>query len=375
MTEFIQTVVVGAGVVGLAAARELAMSGRDVIVLESEDAIGTGTSARNSEVIHGGMYYPEGSHKARLCVKGKHLLYDYCESHGVNHSRLGKLIVATGEEEVSTLEEIRQKGLINGVNDLRYVDADELREIEPNVRAVRALLSPSTGLVDSHGLMLAYQGDAENHGAMLALSSPLNGARIEDGQIILQVGGDTPMELACKELVNSAGLGALDLGRSISGLAPEHVPEQPKLMAKGNYFILSGKSPFSRLIYPVPFVGGLGIHSTLDLGGQTKFGPDAEWTENPDYEVDPGRAASFYDSVRRFWPDLPDGSLNPGYAGIRPKLRGPEAGKHFDDFLIQGPKDHGVPGLVNLFGIESPGLTSSLAIAEDVRALMEGSAE
>jgi L-2-hydroxyglutarate oxidase LhgO len=373
MTEHIQTVVVGAGVVGLAIARALALSGREVIVLECEDAIGTGTSARNSEVIHGGMYYNQGSHKARLCVKGKHLLYDYCESHGVNHSRLGKLIVATSDEEVPTLEDILQRAILNGVNDLRYVEPDELRDLEPNTRAVRALLSPSTGLVDSHGLMLALQGDAENQGTMIALSSPVESGRVEDGKIILKVGGEAPMDLSCSELINSAGLGALKLASSLQGLADQHVPEQPKLVAKGNYFILSGKSPFSRLIYPVPFVGGLGIHSTLDLGGQTKFGPDAEWTENPDYVVDPDRAASFYESIRRFWPDLPDGALSPGYAGIRPKLRGPEAGKYLDDFLIQGPRDHQVPGLVNLFGIESPGLTSCLAIAEDVKALLENS--
>jgi len=371
MTEHIQTVVVGAGVVGLAIARALAMSGREVIVLECENAIGTGTSARNSEVIHGGMYYVAGSHKARLCVKGKHLLYDYCESHGVNHSRIGKLIVATSEEEVPTLEEIRQKAIVNGVPDLTYLSTEEIRELEPNVRAAGALLSPSTGLVDSHGLMLALQGDAEEHGAVIALSSPVETVRIENGQFILQAGGETPMELACSELVNAAGHGALKLSSMIDGLDKEHVPEQPKLMAKGNYFILTGKSPFSRLIYPVPFVGGLGIHSTLDLGGQTKFGPDAEWIESPDYEVDPNRAGSFYESIRRFWPDLPDGSLSPGYAGIRPKLRGPEAGKYIDDFLIQGPNDHKVPGLVNLFGIESPGLTSCLAIGEEVGMLLE----
>jgi len=370
MTEHIQTVVVGAGVVGLAIARALAMSGREVIVLETEDAIGTMTSARNSEVIHGGMYYAKGSHKARLCVKGKHMLYEYCESHGVNHSRITKLIVATADEEVPTLEEIRQKAIVNGVPDLRYVEPDELKEMEPNVNAVRALLSPSTGLVDSHGLMLALQGDAEEHGMMIALSSPVSRGRIDGDQIILEVGGNAPMELACTELVNAAGLGALKLAASIDGLGGEHVPEQPKLLAKGNYFILSGKSPFSRLIYPVPFVGGLGIHSTLDLGGQTKFGPDAEWIEEPNYVVDPARAEGFYESIRRFWPDLPDGALSPGYAGIRPKLRGPEAGKYIDDFLIQGPKDHGVPGLVNLFGIESPGLTSCLAIGEDVKALL-----
>ncbi len=370
MTEHVQTVVIGAGVVGLAVARAMALSGREVIILESEDAIGTGTSARNSEVIHGGMYYAKASNKARLCVKGKHLLYDYCQSHGVDHKRIGKLIVATSDEEVPALEDILRRGIVNGVNDLRYVEQDELTQLEPNVRAVRALMSPSTGLVDSHGLMLALQGDAEAHGAMIALSSPVTGVRIEEDKKVLRVGGAAPMELSCRELINSAGLRALSLAAVIEGLAEEYVPPQPRLLAKGNYFILTGKSPFSRLVYPVPFGGGLGIHSTLDLGGQTKFGPDAQWVENPDYEVDPGRADFFYGSVRRYWPGLPDGALSPGYVGIRPKIRGPEAGKDADDFLIQGPADHNVPGLVNLLGIESPGLTSCLAIAEDVETIL-----
>jgi L-2-hydroxyglutarate oxidase LhgO len=372
MTEYVQTVVIGAGIVGLAVARALAISGREVIVLESENAIGTGVSARNSEVIHGGMYYPKDSHKARLCVKGKHQLYDYCQSHGVNHKRIGKLIVATSQEEVPTLEGIRQRAIVNGVDDLRFVESDELAELEPNVRAVNALISPSTGIVDSHGLMLALQGDGETHGTMLALSSPVTSVRIENDRFILQIGGDAPMELSCSELINSAGLGALKLGACIEGLAKEHVPPQPRLLAKGNYFILSGKSPFNRLIYPVPFVGGLGTHSTLDLAGQTKFGPDAQWVENPNYEVDTSRIESFYTSVRRFWPGLPDNALSPGYSGIRPKLRGPEAGKEFDDFLIQGPLAHNIPGLINLFGIESPGLTSCLAIADEVETLLAG---
>jgi len=372
MIEHIHTIVAGAGVVGLAVARALAQTGRDVIILESEDAIGTGTSARNSEVIHGGMYYARNSNKARLCVRGKQLLYDYCPAHGVNFNRIGKLIVATNEEECEVLDGILQKGQINGVHDLRYVETDELRDIEPNVQAVRALLSPSTGLVDSHGLMLALQGDAENSGAMIALSSPVEGGRIEQGRIILRIGGPAPTEISCTELVNAAGLGAIRLAAVLQGLAVQHVPPQPRLLAKGNYFILSGKSPFNRLIYPVPIVGGLGIHSTLDLGGQTKFGPDAEWIETPDYRVNPDRANSFYQSVRCYWPGLPDGALHPGYAGIRPKLRGPEAGKYIDDFLIQGPADHHVAGLVNLFAIESPGLTSCLAIAEDVSGLLDG---
>jgi len=371
MIEHIQTVVVGAGVVGLAVARALALSGREVIVLESEDAIGTGTSARNSEVIHAGIYYPKDSNKARLCVQGKRLLYEYCRSHGVNHRNIGKLLVATSDDEIPGLEELRLKAIANSVDDLRYVEAAELREIEPNVRAVRALFSPSTGIVDSHGLMLAFQGDAESLGAMIAFSSPLNRGRIDGGQFVLNVGGDAPMDLACSELINAAGLGALKTAAQLEGLPGEFAPPQPDKIAKGNYFILSGKSPFNHLIYPVPVPGGLGTHSTLDLGGQTKFGPDVEWVDEPDYEVDPGRAELFYPSVRRFWPGLPDGALSPGYVGVRPKLCGPEAGKYADDFLIQGPNTHGIPGLVNLFGIESPGLTSSLAIADEVKARLE----
>jgi len=370
MSEYIQTVVIGAGVVGLAVARATAMSGREVIVLEGEDAIGTGISARNSEVIHAGIYYAKDSNKARLCVRGKHLLYEYCRSHGVNHRRIGKLLVATTDDEIPALEDMRLKAVANGVDDLRYAEEAELMQIEPSVRAVRALFSPSTGIIDSHGLMLSLQGEAEAHGAMIAFSSPVTGGRADGGQIILNVGGDAPMELACSELINAAGLGALKFAASLDGLDGQFVPRQPDKVAKGNYFILAGKSPFNHLIYPVPVPDGLGTHSTLDLGGQTKFGPDVEWVDEPDYTVDPARADLFYPSVRRFWPGLPDGALSPGYVGIRPKLRGPEAGKYADDFLMQGPTSHGIPGLVNLFGIESPGLTSSLAIGEEVERLL-----
>jgi L-2-hydroxyglutarate oxidase LhgO len=365
MSEFVQTVVIGAGVVGLAIARSLAMSGREVIVLESEDAIGTGTSARNSEVIHAGIYYPKDSNKARLCVEGKHLLYDYCTSHGINHRRIGKLLVATNIEELPALEEMKLKAEANGVDDLTDMSADEIRATEPNVKAVGALFSPSTGIVDSHGLMLALQGDAEAAGAMIAFSAPVTGGHIESDGITLNIGGDTPMTLKCAEMINAAGHGAVQIAAKLDGLPSEFIPPQPTQFAKGNYFILSGKSPFNHLIYPVPVPGGLGTHSTLDLGGQTKFGPDVEWVNELNYEVDPSRAGLFYASIRRFWPGLPDGALMPGYVGIRPKLRGVEAGKYADDFLIEGPDAHGIPGLVNLFGIESPGLTSCLAIAND----------
>ena len=364
MTETVDCIVVGAGVVGLAIARRLAIAGREVIVLEAADDIGTGTSSRNSEVIHAGIYYAKGSLKAKCCVAGKTNLYQYCESHGVAHKRLGKLVVATTEEEIPALESTKEKAAANGVLDLTWVDLDELQALEPNLHAVGALLSPSTGIVDSHGLMLAYQGDLEDHGGMIAFMSPVVGGRVENGGITIKTGGTDSMKLHCRTLVNSAGLGAQSLADTISGIPKNSIP--PLFYAKGTYFTLTGKSPFNHLIYPVPVPGGLGTHSTLDLGGQTKFGPDVSWVDDPDYEVDPTRANGFYDAIRRYWPGLCDGALQPGYVGIRPKLAGPEQAKYAADFMIQGPAKHGVAGLINLYGIESPGLTSSLAIADKV---------
>ena len=364
MTETVDCIVVGAGVVGLAIARRLAIAGREVIVLEAADDIGTGTSSRNSEVIHAGIYYAKGSLKAKCCVAGKTNLYQYCESHGVAHKRLGKLVVATTEEEIPALESTKEKAAANGVLDLTWVDLDELQALEPNLHAVGALLSPSTGIVDSHGLMLAYQGDLEDHGGMIAFMSPVVGGRVENGGITIKTGGTDSMKLHCRTLVNSAGLGAQSLADTISGIPKNSIP--PLFYAKGTYFTLTGKSPFNHLIYPVPVPGGLGTHSTLDLGGQTKFGPDVSWVDDPDYEVDPTQADGFYDAIRRYWPGLCDGALQPGYVGIRPKLAGPEQAKYAADFMIQGPAKHGVAGLINLYGIESPGLTSSLAIADNV---------
>ena len=364
MTETVDCIVVGAGVVGLAIARRLAIAGREVIVLEAADDIGTGTSSRNSEVIHAGIYYAKGSLKAKCCVAGKTNLYQYCESHGVAHKRLGKLVVATTEEEIPALESTKEKAAANGVLDLTWVDLDELQALEPNLHAVGALLSPSTGIVDSHGLMLAYQGDLEDHGGMIAFMSPVVGGRVENGGITIKTGGTDSMKLHCRTLVNSAGLGAQSLADTISGIPKNSIP--PLFYAKGTYFTLTGKSPFNHLIYPVPVPGGLGTHSTLDLGGQTKFGPDVSWVDDPDYEVDPTQADGFYDAIRRYWPGLCDGALQPGYVGIRPKLAGPEQAKYAADFMIQGPAKHGVAGLINLYGIESPGLTSSLAIADKV---------
>jgi L-2-hydroxyglutarate oxidase LhgO len=357
----VDAVVVGAGVVGLAIARELALAGREVIVLEAEDAIGTHTSSRNSEVIHAGIYYPKGSLKARACVEGRRLLYEYCTSHGVPHRRCGKLIVATSESQLAELGAIRAKAHANGVTDVDWIPQDEVVRLEPELFCMGALLSPSTGIIDSHALMLAYLGDAEAAGAMLALKSPLERAMVRAGGFELQVSGADP--IACSVLVNSAGLRAPSVARRIEGYRPELAPRE--LYAKGNYYSLARRSPFSRLIYPVPEPGGLGVHLTLDLAGQARFGPDVEWVERIDYDVDPRRAERFYAAIRRYWPGLPDASLSPGYAGIRPKTAGP--GEPPPDFEIQGPRRHGVPGLVQLYGIESPGLTASPALARLVR--------
>lgn len=371
----VECVVVGAGVVGLAVARRLALAGRETIVLEAAGAIGTGTSSRNSEVIHAGIYYPTGSVRARLCVAGRQALYGYCRSHGVAHRQLGKLIVATEPEQLPKLEAIRRQAAANGVDDLYAISAAEARALEPALRCAGALVSPSTGIVDSHGLMLALQGDAEEAGAMLALSSPLDRAHIEaagEGGFVLEVGGREPMRLACSLLVNAAGHGAWGVARRLDGFPAAQVP--PRVLAKGNYYALGhGRAPFSRLIYPVPEEGGLGVHLTLDLAGQGRFGPDVEWLDDTleepfDYRVDAKRADVFYDSVRAYWPGLPDGALVPAYSGIRPKLSG--RGQTQADFLLQGPQTHGIPGLVNLFGIESPGLTSCLAIADETAALL-----
>ncbi len=356
----IETVVIGAGVVGLAIARALALTGREVLVLEQAEAIGTGASSRNSEVIHAGLYYPTGSVRAVTCVEGKARLYAYCEARGVPFRRCAKLIVATDEAEISRLEAIKVQADANGVRDLESLDAGAARRLEPELVCEAALLSPSTGIVDSHAYMLSLQGDAESAGAMVAFHSPVLGAALDGHRWVIQVGGCEPMTICAGEVVNAAGLFAPDLARRFEGLAAETIPTA--WYAKGSYFTLSGRAPFSRLIYPVPVPGGLGVHLTLDLGGQAKFGPDVEWVEAPDYSVDPGRSESFYAAVRRYWPGLKDGALQPGYAGVRPKITPP--GAPAQDFVVQGPGDHGAPGLVNLFGVESPGLTASLALAD-----------
>ena len=360
----VDCVVIGAGVVGLAVARALALRGREVLVLEAADGIGTGTSSRNSEVIHAGIYYTQGSLKARLCVQGKQLLYAYCEERGVGHSRCGKLIVATSQAQVGQLESIRQKAVANGVNDLVLLTREQALAIEPQLQCVAALHSPSTGIVDSHALMLALQGDLENAGGMVVLNAALDHAVCgKDGMALVAADGT---ELMARTVVNAAGLHATDLALRMQGLDSNYVPRS--WYAKGNYFTLSGRSPFGHLIYPVPEAAGLGVHLTIDLGGQAKFGPDVQWVGSPDdLVVDPARGDAFYAEVRKYWPALPDGALIAGYAGVRPKISGP--GEPAADFAVQGPGVHGVPGLVNLFGIESPGLTSSLAIGEMVASL------
>ena len=361
----VDCIVIGAGVVGLAVARALVLKGREVMVLEAASAIGTGTSSRNSEVIHAGIYYTRGSLKAQLCVQGKQLLYDYCAQRGIGHSRCGKLIVATHESQVAQLQSIISKAAANGVHDLVLLDREQALAMEPQLECVAAVHSPSTGIVDSHALMLSLQGDIENAGGFVVLNTAVY--QLIRAQAAIEVIATDGTGLAANTVVNAAGLNAPQVASRIKGLDPKHVPVT--FWAKGNYFTLSGKSPFSRLIYPVPEAAGLGVHLTIDLGGQAKFGPDVEWVDSPDdLLVDPSRSDAFYAEVRKYWPGLKDGALQAGYAGIRPKLHGP--GEAAGDFVIQAESTHGIPGLVNLFGIESPGLTSSLAIGEVVSQML-----
>jgi L-2-hydroxyglutarate oxidase LhgO len=366
----VDCVVAGAGVVGIAVARALARAGREVIVLDAADGIGTETSSRNSEVVHAGIHYPKDSLMARLCVQGRRMLYAYCTEHGVPFNNCGKLIVAASAAESTQLAGIKARAEANGVEGMRLLTAVEARELEPNLHCTGALLSPTTGIVDSHAYMLALQGDAEEADAMFVFRSPILSGRVVDSGLELAVGGAEPMRLRCKLLINSAGLQGPKLAHSIQGMPSQLIPQQ--YYAKGNYFTLVGRSPFSRLIYPVPVPGGLGVHSTIDMGGQTRFGPDVEWIDTLDYSVDPRRAESFYSAIRRYWPDLKDGSLQPGYAGIRPKTV--PKGSPSQDFTVQGPQAHGISSLVNLFGIESPGLTAAIALAEMVAGLAGGAA-
>ncbi len=367
----VDALVIGAGVVGLAVGRALAQSGRETIVAESGDGIGQGVSSRNSEVIHAGLYYPPGSLKARLCVRGKELLYALCASHGVDHRNCGKLTVANSDAEQAALRRLQERAATNGVA-AQWLDAAQARELEPALQCQAALLSPSTGVVDSHGLMLALQGDLERAGGMVALGSAVAAARLSaQGPHVVQMADGSELEAGI--IVNSASLHACALARRFDGLQPAFIPRE--FFAKGNYYSLAGRAPFTHLIYPAPADAWLGVHLTLDLGGQAKFGPDLQWLdvatpEQIDYAVDPRRADGFYAEVRRYWPGLPDGALAPSYSGVRPKIHGPHEAA--PDFRIDGPALHGVPGLVNLFGIESPGLTSAMAIAEVVAAMVAG---
>ena len=365
--ETVDAVVIGAGVVGLATGRALAQRGLETVVLERASAIGTETSSRNSEVVHAGIYYPTGSLKARLCVEGRERLFAYCASHGIEYRRCGKLIVATTDAQRMRLAQIQAQAASNGVHDLRLLDAAATHALEPEVRAVAALHSPSTGIVDSHGLMLALLGDLEAAGGALALRSPVLAVACGAARHAVSVGGETPMTLAARIVVNAAGLWAPGVAASITGIDSRQVPTAR--YAKGSYFSLSARTPFSHLIYPVPEAAGLGVHLTLDLAGQARFGPDVEWIEpaSPaaiDYRVDPARAAVFEAEIRRYWPDLPEGALQPAYSGVRPKLGAP--GEPASDFVVHGPAEHGMAGLVNLYGIESPGLSASLALADEV---------
>ena len=372
----IQTVVLGAGVVGLAVARELAIQGQEVIVLESADAFGTGTSSRNSEVIHAGIYYPAGSLKAKLCVQGRHMLYAYCQERQIPHKACGKLIVATSEAQVDQLAAIQAKAAVNGVlgdDQLRLLSAAQAQAMEPDLKCEAALWSPSTGIVDSHALMLSFLGDFENASGILALNSEFASAQIvrDSGKSRFIIRTQDGTEIWAENVINSTGLVAPIIARQFAGMAQAHLPRA--YYAKGNYFSLSGRSPFSRLIYPVPEAAGLGVHLTLDMAGQAKFGPDVEWVDSPDkLHVDPGRGDAFYAEVRKYWPGLKDGALIPSYAGIRPKINSPQ--ETAADFCIMGPAEHGVHGLVHLFGIESPGLTSSLAISQAVAQALQANA-
>jgi L-2-hydroxyglutarate oxidase LhgO len=361
----IECAVIGGGVVGLAVARALALQGREVVLLEAEAALGSHTSARNSEVIHAGIYYAPGSLKAALCVSGRRALYAYCDSRGVACRRTGKLIIATREEELPQLEQLRAQAQQNGVDDLVLMGSAEARALEPEVACVRALFSPSTGIIDSHGLMLSLRRELEQAGGAISLRAPVLSGSARDGGVELRVGGAEPCTLRCKLAVNAAGLWAPTVAASIEGTQPAQVPRP--FFAKGHYFTLQGRAPFRHLVYPVPVPGGLGIHLTLDLAGAARFGPDVSWVAGVDYSFDEARAASFYPAIRRYWPGLPDGALQPGYTGIRPKLAPASGGNR--DFLLQTAQEHGVKGLINLCGIESPGLTACLSLAERVCAL------
>ncbi len=354
--------VIGAGVVGLACAKRLAEAGLSVLVIEAQPGIGWETSSRNSEVIHAGIYYPQGSLKARACVAGKLWLYEYCRARGVPHRQLGKLIVATDDSEIPALDGIIAKAAANGVEDLELIGGNRAMDLEPALFCAAAVVSPSTGIIDSHSLMVSFQGDTEAQGGVFAFNTSVERIEPLDGggyTILARDQGGETAAISAGRLVNAAGLGAQSVAGMITGLDPAHIPT--RYLSRGCYFSMSARAPFERLIYPAPRPESLGVHLTLDLGGRAKFGPDHEWIDALDYSVDPARGDSFYEAVRRYFPALPDGALLPDYSGIRPKIQAP--GEPAADFRIDGPEMHGLPGLANLFGIESPGLTSCWPLA------------
>ena len=367
MMEKTDCIVIGAGVVGLAIARHFAMAGRDVIILEAEDSYGSHTSSRNSGCIHAGINYPPGSLKARLNLRGKELLYRYCPDHGVGHKMIGKLVAIVDEEKIPQLHALKEKSASIGLDEMYFISAEEARELEPNLHCMAALHSPTSGIVDQPELMTAYLGDAEDHGAVLALGAPVLSGKVASNTIFLSVGGAGAMEIECNLCINSAGHGATKIAGLIEGVPKETVPEM--ILARGCYFVLPSKKPFTRMIYPLPDEHDVAVHISPDMGGMVRFGPDTEFVDEVEYSVNPDRAPFFYEAARRFWPDIQDGDLEPGYAGVRPKLSRARAGDN--DFVIHGAETHGIPQLVNLYGIESPGLTSSMAIAEYVSGLVE----
>lgn len=369
MTTDLDAVVIGGGVIGVAVARALALRGRQVTLLEAESRLGLHTSSRSSEVIHAGIYYPPGSLKARLCVAGKERLYAYAAEAGVEHRRLGKLIVASSEAELGTLQELARIAPQNGVHDLEWLRERDVADLEPKVKAVAGLLSPSTGIIDSEALLSALKRDALAVDAQFVTASPVTGGRVTGDGFELRIGGPAPSSFSCRTLVNAAGLWAQEVAGVIEGVPLASIPG--RYLAKGHYFTLQGRSPFTHLVYPVPEAAGLGVHVTLDLAGSARFGPDVSWVSEVDYGFDASREAAFYAAIRRYYPELRDGALGPGHTGIRPKLL--PAGSPAQDFLVQGPEVHGVPGLVNLYGIESPGLTACLALADHVLAKLDPS--
>lgn len=371
MTEQVECIVIGAGVIGLACAKALATAGKEVLILESENTIASGISSRNSEVIHAGIYYPKNSKKAELCVRGKNLLYEYCNNYKLPHKKLGKLIVAVNDTEIPELEKIRQKAIANDVLDLEFVDGKTLSILEPSLKAVSGLFSPSTGIIDSHQFMLSLLANAENSGAVLVCNSEVIGGNLSAHGFELQIkdknNTNNTYNICAKYLINAAGFGAHTILHNINDFPKKHIPNL--YYCKGNYFSLNIASPFKRLIYPIPNNAGLGVHLTLDMHDRAKFGPDTQWIDNLDYDVDNTRLDYFYNTIKTYWPDIPKTALEPGYTGIRPKLA--KEGEAPADFMIQGALVHGISGLVNLFGIESPGLTASLAIADEVLLQLE----